>query len=47
MESYEIIFEWAWPLFGYKRLKQEQSDLALIYKWVFFFGPIEIRKRAS
>ena len=47
MSDYQFIFRWAWPLWGFKRLRRKDGDLALVYDWIFWIGPIEIRKWAK
>lgn len=34
---------WRWS-FGFKRLDLAETDLALIYRWMLFLGPVEIRR---
>lgn len=33
-----------WPWIKFKKLNPHEHSLALIYKWVFFIGPLEIRR---
>lgn len=39
---------WGWSCchLGFKRLRREQTDLAMIYLWCLWLGPLEVRRWA-
>lgn len=49
MKRFQFVW-WGWtsvfvgPSFGFKEFDEEETDLALIYKWTLFIGPLEIRR---
>ena len=41
-------FIWGGPWhFGFDRLRISETDLALVYEWIRYIGPLEIRKWAK
>lgn len=37
---------WGWRRwsFGFKRLRKAETDFALIYRWMLWLGPLEVRR---
>lgn len=44
MKTYQFIWDWNEWAWGYRRLNLDDTDLAYIYAWFLFIGPLEIRK---
>jgi hypothetical protein len=44
-DRYQLVW-WGWRSWsiGFTRLDPEATDLALIYRWLFYLGPMEIRR---
>jgi len=50
MDRFQVIWTWhwhyvfQWPWIGFIRMKRAETGLALIYRWVFWIGPLEVRR---
>ena len=52
MKRYQFVW-WGWkwaltdPFCGFTRLDPNKTDMALIYRWYWWCGPLEIRRWAG